>query len=115
MSPDGSNITQVTDLNVLKTGLNWSPDSRSLIFEGSGDIYTVDVETKEVAKVIGLKDSNESAPLWAQDGDHIIFSSDQTSNWNLYLADRTVPGELALAPLTTGIDLNRSISWFPCE
>lgn len=115
MNPDGSDITQVTTLNVIKTGLNWSGDSRSVIFEGSGDIYMVDVETKETVKVIGFKDSNESTPVWAQDKAHIIFSSDQTSNWNLYLADLSTPGELSVASLTTGANLNRSTSWFPCE
>jgi Tol biopolymer transport system component len=115
ISPDGSNITQVTDINVLKTGLNWSSDSQSLIFEGSGDIYTVDVETKEVTKIIGSREANESTPVWAQDKDHIIFSSDQSSNWNLYMADRSTSGELTLASLTNGVNLNRSISWFPCQ
>jgi Tol biopolymer transport system component len=115
MSPDGSNITQITDLNVSKTTLNWSGDSQSLAFEGSGDIYAVDVATKETTKIIGLRNSNESGPVWAQGKDHIIFSSDQTSNWNLYLADRSVVDQLILAPLTDGIDLNRSTSWFSCQ
>jgi Tol biopolymer transport system component len=115
MDPDGTNITQMTELNILKTGLNWSSDGRYLVFEGGGDIYRLDVETREVIKVVTFDESNESTPVLTQNEDHIIFSSDRTTNWNLYAADLSTSDQLNLAQITEGAHLDRSFSWYSCQ
>lgn len=115
MDSDGANVTQMTELNVIKSGLNWSSDGRYLVFEGGGDIYKLDVETREVVKIVAFKETNESTPVLTQNEDQIIFSSDRTTNWNLYIADQSVPGSLNLAQLSEGAHLDRSSSWYPCQ
>lgn len=115
MSPDGTEITQLTNIDVLKSGLNWAEDSQHLIFEGSGELYSVDIGTQETTKFFALKASNEAAPLWAEDGKLLIFSSDRSGNWELYAM---VPGnetKIGWAQLTHTPGDDRNPSWFPCK
>jgi TolB protein len=114
MDPDGANLEQVTELPVLKSGLSWSDDSRTLIFEGSGDIYRVDVETKQVAKLIAIKDTNEATPAWAGNDKFVVFSSDRSQNWELYAVDVSNPDQLILYQITDDPGIDRSPTWFPC-
>jgi Tol biopolymer transport system component len=115
MNPDGQEITQLTNLNILKSGLSWASDSQHIIFEGNGDIYSVNIATKEVTKPISFPDSNEATPLWTQANNFLIFSSDQTENWELYALIPSNSAEFRLAQLTNDLSLDRSPDWFPCE
>jgi Tol biopolymer transport system component len=114
MDSDGSNPEQITNLLVLKSGLSWSSDSRNIIFQGSGDIYVVDVETKEVTKLISDDDSNEATPAWAQNDASVVFSSDRTQNWELYVVDVSGPNKFILQQITDDPGIDRDPRWFPC-
>jgi Tol biopolymer transport system component len=113
MNSDGTDQTRLTDLSVLKSGLSWSEDGRLILFEGDGDIYILDVETRETFNVTQTKDVNEITPEWVGE-DIIAFSSDRTGNWDLYLADINDPDEIRLAPLTDDPGTDHSPTWFPC-
>jgi Tol biopolymer transport system component len=112
---DGANLDQLSDLLVLKSGLSWSGDGRSLIFEGDGDIYRVDIETKQVNKLIAIKDANEATPAWAGDDKFVVFSSDRAQNWELYAVDVSNPDQFPLYQLTHDPGIDRSPAWFPCS
>jgi len=114
MDTDGSNPEQVTDLLVLKSGLSWSSDSRSVVFEGSGDLYVVNIETKDVSKLISDNSANEATPAWAQNDTSIVFSSDRTQNWELYMVDINDANEFTLQQITDDPGIDRSPKWFPC-
>lgn len=113
MNPDGTDVEQLTELLVLKSDLSWSSDSGRIIFEGSGDIYVVDVETREVTKLISDDDSNEATPTWAQNDDLVVFSSDRTQNWELYVLDIRKPNQ-SLQQITDDPGLDRDPNWLPC-
>jgi Tol biopolymer transport system component len=114
MDSDGSNPEQITDLLVLKSGLSWSSDGQSISFEGSGDIYIVDVETKEARKLVSDNDSNEATPAWAQNDASIVLSSDRTQNWELYMVDVSDTKKLVLQQITDDPGIDRDPKWFPC-
>jgi Tol biopolymer transport system component len=115
MNPDGSEVTQLTELNVLKSGLNWAGDSQHIVFEGGGELYDLDINTKEVAKLFSLKDSNEATPFWTQDKELLIFSSNRLGNWDLYVAAPGNSTEVGIAKLTDNPGDDRDAIWFPCQ
>lgn len=115
MNADGTGIEQLTELPVLKSGLNWSSDSRYIIFEGSGDVYAVDVKTKEIAPLISDSVSNEATPTWAQSDKFVVFSSDRTQNWELYLLDMSDSDKSTLYQITDDPGIDRTPDWSRCS
>jgi Tol biopolymer transport system component len=115
MNPDGSEVTQLTELNVLKSGLNWANNSQHIVFEGSGELYDFDINTKDVTKFFSLRDSNETTPFWIQDKELLIFSSDRSGNWDLYIAALDNSAEVKIAQLTENPSDDRDPSWVPCQ
>jgi TolB protein len=115
IDPDGSHIEQLTDLMVLKSGLNWSSNGQWIIFEGSGDIYIVNVETKEVTKLIVDENSNEATPAWAEKDKLVLFSSDRTGNWELYALDMSDPNGFLLYDVIDDPGIDRSPDWSSCN
>jgi Tol biopolymer transport system component len=115
MGPDGANLEQLTELSVLKSELSWSSNGRYILFEGDGDIYTIEAETKEATKLISISDSNEATPTWAQNDNFVVFSSDRTQNWELYVLDVSNPDKFMLYQITDDPGVDRSPDWFPCD
>ena len=113
INPDGSNLKQLTELAILKSSLSWSNNGQYILFEGGGDIYAVNINTQEVTKLVSFKDSNEATPIWLAN-ETLIFSSDRTGNWELYLLDWS-NSELKLAQITDESGINRSPAWFACS
>src|SRR5262245_32784341 len=75
----------------------WSPDSRSIAFQGYDDgawhIYSVSREGGEVTQLTsGVFDDRE--PAWSHDGSHIAFSSDRADGiytiWDVAVNARSV-------------------------
>lgn len=115
MDPEGANPEQLTELPVLKSGLSWSSDAQDVIFEGSGDLYIVDIETKEVTRLTSTANFNEATPAWAQNDSSVIFSSDRTRNWELYILNINDSGESVLQQITDDPAVDRSPDWSPCN
>jgi Tol biopolymer transport system component len=115
MDSDGSNVEQLTEALVLKSGLSWSDDGQRMLFEGSGDIYVVGVETKELSILISDAASNEATPGWAQSGKSVVFSSDRSQNWELYMLSLDEPGSRTLYRVTDDPGVDRSPAWSACS
>ena len=115
MNNDGTDPIPLTDMAVLKSSLNWSKDGRFILFEGDGDIYIVDVETRDTLNITQTKDVNETTPAWVGNENIIVFASDRAENWDLYLVDISNPNEILLARLTDDPGTDHSPAWFPCN
>lgn len=66
--------------------LDVSPDSKTLVFDLLGDLYTLPASGGEARRIIGGM-SFESQPRWAPDGKSIVFISDRDGAENIWISD----------------------------
>jgi tricorn protease len=88
IAPDGSGEpTRLTDLDVLKQQLNWSPDSKSLAFTTTDEkLYVYDAASKQGRVVVASKYGNLGGVTWSPDGKWLAYSRpDQSRVSNIYL------------------------------
>lgn len=81
MNPDGTGMTRLTDEHSHNIHPNWSPDSKKVIYcanddlhppqKNSADIYSIDIDTKKVARLIS--GGINTYPSWSPDGKKIVF------------------------------------------
>jgi tricorn protease len=87
-APDGSGEpVRLTDLDELKQGLNWSPDSKLLAFTTTGEkLYVYDVATKQGRVLLTSKYGNVGGLSWSPDGKWLAYARpDQSRVSNIYL------------------------------
>ena len=78
MNADGTDPQRLTDNNVFDGDPSWSPDGKRIAFTRSLNsvyqVFVLDVVTREVMQVTGIRDNNISAaPDWSPDGKEIVF------------------------------------------
>ena len=78
---DGSTPAQkLTDIDALKQGYNWSPDSKEIAFSSSDDkLRKLSVATKQVVELDTSRHGGFSAPVWSPDGKWIAYSKPDVS------------------------------------
>jgi len=78
---------QVTDIDALKFGYNWSPDSKEIAFAASdNNLRKLTIATKQVAVLDTSHYGNFSMPVWSPDGKWIAYSKpDATRTNDVYL------------------------------
>jgi tricorn protease len=89
---DGAGEAQkLTDIDALKGGYNWSPDSTQIAFTASDDkLRTVTVASKEVKELSASRYGNIGGPAWSPDGKWLAFSKpDSTRTSDIYLIPAT--------------------------
>ncbi|MCM3873398.1 MAG: S41 family peptidase [Pyrinomonadaceae bacterium] len=87
-STDGiGEARQITDIDTLKFGYNWSPDSKEIAFVTSdGKLRKVDAATKQVTELDSSNYGNIGLPVWSPDGKWIAYSkSDVTRTSDIYV------------------------------
>lgn len=87
-STDGTGeARQITDIDTLKFGYNWSPDSKEIAFATSdGKLRKVDTTTKQIAVLDSSNYGNMGMPVWSPDGKWIAYSkSDVTRTSDIYV------------------------------
>jgi Tol biopolymer transport system component len=89
MSSDGETKTQLTNATIgYATRPNWSPDSKSLIFQltkkdkRDSDLYSIEISGESLKQYTNNK-SNDFSPYWTSDG-FVYFSSDRGSKKGKY-------------------------------
>ncbi len=85
---DGSGpAQQLTNLDALKFGYNWSPDSREIAYTSSDDkLRKLVVATKEVTELDSSRYGNLGTPVWSPDGKWLAYSkSDASRTTDIYL------------------------------
>jgi len=72
VNADGSGLMRIAE----GRSPAWSPNSQMIAFEQSGDIYTVNVDGKDMTRLT-YHPYPDYAPVWSPDGQHIAFISDR--------------------------------------
>ena len=88
-------INVVTDMATVKPRLvkvenyiqdaNISPSGKRALFEARGDVFTVPAEHGYIRNLTQRSGSAERYPSWSPDGKHIVYWSDKTGEYELYL------------------------------
>jgi TolB protein len=93
MNHDGSNPHQLTEAGLQIGTPDWSPDGTMILFTVSedgfsdkGEIAIIRSDGSGYQKLSALGPGY--APAWTDDGLNIIFSSNRTGHFEIYLADR---------------------------
>ncbi len=88
VAADGAGEPQkLTDIDALKFGYDWSPDSTQIAFTSSDDkLRTVTVANKEVKELSASHYGNIGGPAWSPDGKWIAYSKpDVTRTSDIYI------------------------------
>jgi tricorn protease len=88
IAADGTGTAQqLTDIDALKLGYNWSPDSKEIVFSSSDDqLRKLTIATKQVAVLDTSRYGNFSAPVWSPDGKWIAYSkADASRTTDIYI------------------------------
>ncbi len=92
VASDGTGDPQrITDIDILKQGVTWSPDSKSLAFTTTDDkLYVYDTAAKQVKMLASSRYGNVNGAVWSPDGKWIGYSKpDATRNTDIYLIPAT--------------------------
>ena len=93
---------QITDIDALKLGYNWSPDSKEIAFASSDDkLRKLTVATKQVTELDSSRYGGFGTPVWSPDGKWIAYSKPDISRTSdIYViaasgaGERTTQGDL---------------------
>lgn len=89
---DGAGEPQkLTDIDALKAGYSWSPDSTQIAYTSSdGKLRTVVVASKETKEITTSRYGNVGKPDWSPDGKWLAYSKADVSRvTDIYLAPST--------------------------
>jgi len=78
---------QLTDIDALKLGYNWSPDSKEIAFASSDDkLRKLNIATKQVTVLDTSRYGGFGSPMWSPDGRWIAYSkADASRTSDIYL------------------------------
>lgn len=111
MTPDGSDLKQLTNLGGTSWNPSWAPDGQRLVFSSlssSWVIYSVEVDGTELTAIEGAGIGWQ--PSWSPTGDQIAFSSNRDGTWVIYSMP---PDGSAVTALTeVGFDSTNPV-WSP--
>jgi Tol biopolymer transport system component len=83
------------ELTQIREGKNplWSPDGKQIIFDHAGEIWLINADGTELQQLTNSSEVIESIPSFSDNGEYIVFVSNETktgnlslrgSNWNIW-------------------------------
>ncbi|GAB5494378.1 MAG: hypothetical protein Phog2KO_45930 [Phototrophicaceae bacterium] len=91
----------------------WSPDGTQLLYRLDGDLYLLDVETRDSQRLVDLKGTIEM-PVWSPDGQSIAFYIRTWDNGSNVLSAYIVSHDgNDLEQLDVPLTINSPVSWSP--
>ena len=105
MNADGTGVTRVTATAEDETCAQYSPDGKQLVFlrgfaNGNDDVMVSGADAKDAANLSASPYANEGWPSWSPDGKRVLFSSNRSGVFVVYVANADGTG---LRPLTDGM------------
>ena len=72
---------------------SFSPDNKKIVYQSrtrgnAFDVYVYDVDRNDAIRIVDPRGSNEN-PAWSPDGRFVVFSSNRTGKFQLYLVKAT--------------------------
>jgi tricorn protease len=79
--------TKLTDIDALKFGYNWSPDSKEIAFTSSDSkLRKVNVASRQVTELDSSRYGNVSTPEWSPDGKWVTYAkADASRTTDIYV------------------------------
>jgi tricorn protease len=111
-SPDGAGEPQkITDLDTLKFGYTWSPNSKEIAFNSSDNrLRKYNLDTRQTAELASSKYGNIGSPVWSPDGKWLAYSRpDHTRTGDVYIVS-SAGGEERKVTFDSYTDLNPQFS-----
>ncbi|MCP4148157.1 MAG: acetyl-CoA synthetase, partial [bacterium] len=65
-----------------------SPTGKRAVFDARGDIFTVPAKKGEIENLTQTQGIREISPRWSPDKKHIVYYSDATGEYEIYLIDK---------------------------
>lgn len=90
MDDDGTNVQRVLNDGGQADSPAWSPDGQFIAYTwrpsgaGRSDVFIMDVATRQILQLTRGDGSNE-APAWAPDSRHIVFQSNRSGRWEIFI------------------------------
>ncbi len=120
--PKEVKVTVVTDRAMLKPkmetvdklveNVSLSADGNRVLVEARGDIFSVPAENGFVKNLTRSSGSAERSPAWSPDGEHIAYWSDESGEYELWLADPSKEGS-ARKLTSYGPGFRYNLYWSP--
>lgn len=119
ISADGSNMSQVSDIQVGHEYISWAPDGKSIAFATDyhcGDIFSINVDGSNLQQLTETRGC-ANQPVWSPNGKQIAFLGSEVRtnvwhqvNWQIYIMNSDGSN---IVPVTQE-DVNpRFFSWSP--
>ncbi len=69
------------------SGVSISPTGKRAIFDARGDIFSVPEKHGEIVNLTNTQGVRDMSPEWSPDGKNIVFYSDRSGEYEMYLQD----------------------------